>query len=1300
MKFSVLLTLIIAVHILNTPHLAAQEQDYDFVVNSDGAWTWFNDERALIKDGRLYSSYVTSQGYVGLSVHDLESNKGINSPIHLSSWTEPDDHNNASLLFREDGKLMAFYAKHHTDKFTNYRVSLVEKPESLTDWGPEIVIQSGTNHTYNNAFQLASMNGTIYNFSRTNGYNPNWKKYSASGKELSADTEFIRSGDDKTRPYVKYASNGKDRIDFFFTNGHPRKTDNNLYHMYFKGGSLYQTDGKLIMSEAELPITVDQVDKFYTFGDKSPTARPWTSSFNYSNEGHPVVTYSLQEDKSTIDYYYAYWNDTDQTWEHHYIADAGDALYDAERDYTGLVALNPHNTNEIFMSSNVNPISNKSTPHYEMYRGLTSDMGETWCWTVMTSDSKADNIRPFVPKGEKNANHVVLWLKGTYNTYTDFSTKVVGRYIRHVKARGFSNQQKKQPDGRVNHSWKFEQADLWEENGSALILKKPGQFLEKIRRPSAVAYLDVELKNSFSFSAQVKCTDVLDSGRDVILVFGYQSPQKYYYAHLSNDNTIMAHNGIFIVDGADRRRIDTPGLSNPPPTRMNDMLWHDVRIDRNTTTGSIEVFLDNLQEPLMKATDYTFQAGKVGFGSFDNTGEIRNIEIYDGRKRLWEVDNFDQKRSGNINGQSTWNAGPPGATDGARVTPLSPKGITGKSLEINSAGVQYRGNAAIDLSEYEISATEDITTYFETVLGKDANLTIAFATSNKPPIEKLNSTNTEIAGGLVLSTNGSSAITSIKGGVKHNMVLAPEVVYQHWLVRRPSIGVLEWYYRLKSSANLPAKVSIPLSSGTANKIGSIFIYNNDKIIPKTSSYFDNIYIAKGKHLGVPIINSDGSGATHVNVTPILNPFEKTVPLGDLKLKMREIAEIPASDAKGDVKARINYLTHAGDGSKRLFVNDLRNYLYLVHKKKVSVYLPFKDYFEDFVDAPRLNSGFGFVAFHPDFKSNGKFYTIHTEAGNALKNKTPEYETSLNTQVHGVLTEWTAKNPRSNTFKGTHRELLRVGFSTLLHGIQAINFNPTAKKGTADHAMLYISMGDGEENPNQTSRPQSLATHEAKIFRIDPTGSNSSNGNYGIPEDNPFIDKNNALPEIWALGIRNPHRMSWDPNTGKMFFSMIGENKIDAIYEGIKGANYGWNNREGAFVFDRENPMYVTALPKNDKDYNYTYPIIQLDHDDSKALIGGYVYNGKRIPELKGKYLFGDIVYGPLFYTDATKMKTGASAPPVYRVQLFNEKNEPTTFVKEVSHYYRADLKFGQDEAGEIYLLSKTNGKIYILERMD
>jgi len=668
MQYRILAATILALLFINTKSLLAQKQDYDFVVSTDGAWTWFNDERALIQNGRLYTSYVSSEGYVGLSTHDLKKNKAIGSPINLSTWKEADDHNNASLIFREDKKLMAFYAKHHTDKQTNYRVSLVEQPESLADWGPEVAIQSGAHHTYNNAFQLEEMNGMIYNFSRTNGYNPNWKKYSSSGKELSPDTEFIRSGDDKTRPYVKYASNTKDRIDFFFTNGHPRKTNNNLYHMYFKNGGLYQTDGTFIKKEADLPISVDEVDKFYTFGDQSPTARPWTCSFNYGEDGHPVVTYSLQEDKHTIDYYYAYWNAATKTWIHHHVADAGDALYDAERDYTGLVVLNPYNTKEIFMSANINPISGKATEHYEIYRGLTPDDGKVWNWTVLTSDSKMDNIRPFVPKGGDGKNQVVLWLRGTYKTYTDFSTQVVGRYIKCVEAQGFQRQQLWSSKSSTNHPWKFEQADLWEMDGSTLILKKPGQFLEKIRRPAALAYLDMELKDDFSFSAEVKCTYPLESGRDVILVFGYQSPQKYYYAHLSNDNTIMPHNGIFIVDHADRRRIDTPGFSNPPAARMNDLQWHEVRVDRNVKTGSIEVYVDDLETPLMRAVDHTFLNGKIGFGSFDNTGAIRNIEIQEGSQKFWAITNFNKLRSGNINGQSEWKAGPPGATDGARVS--------------------------------------------------------------------------------------------------------------------------------------------------------------------------------------------------------------------------------------------------------------------------------------------------------------------------------------------------------------------------------------------------------------------------------------------------------------------------------------------------------------------------------------------------------------------------------------------------------------------------------------------------------
>jgi hypothetical protein len=132
-----------------------------------------------------------------------------------------------------------------------------------------------------------------------------------------------------------------------------------------------------------------------------------------------------------------------------------------------------------------------------------------------------------------------------------------------------------------------------------------------------------------SYSAEVRIDEPVEfSNRDVILIWNYQSPTRFYYAHFSQDNTIYPHNGIFVVDNADRRRIDDQwnGSVGAPPA-INDTDWHDVRVDYDAATGEIEVYVDDAAEPLMTATDTTFSGGRVGFGSFDNYGRARAVHV-------------------------------------------------------------------------------------------------------------------------------------------------------------------------------------------------------------------------------------------------------------------------------------------------------------------------------------------------------------------------------------------------------------------------------------------------------------------------------------------------------------------------------------------------------------------------------------------------------------------------------------------------------------------------------------------------
>ncbi|MBU2951072.1 PQQ-dependent sugar dehydrogenase [Tamlana agarivorans] len=426
--------------------------------------------------------------------------------------------------------------------------------------------------------------------------------------------------------------------------------------------------------------------------------------------------------------------------------------------------------------------------------------------------------------------------------------------------------------------------------------------------------------------------------------------------------------------------------------------------------------------------------------------------------------------------------------------------------------------------------------------------------------------------------------------------------------------------------------------------------------------------------------------------PLDDPIAERITTDGLGLILEEFVTIPASNS-GAPNTRINFLGHANDGSDRLFVNDLNDKLHVIINGIVSTYLDVSAAFPYFAEEPRLGSGFGFFAFHPEFATNGKFYTVHTERFEALNTYTPDYISAGTDDMHGIITEWTATNPASNVFSGTKREVLRIGFDTYLHGFQQIGFNPNAISGSADYGLLYLALGDGEENPVFSGAPQDISVPHGKILRIDPLGNNAPNGAYGIPSGNPFVNTAGALGEIWAYGFRNPHRFSWDSEgTNKMFIGNIGEKNVDAVYLGEPGANYGWNAREGSFLFKTTDPNNVYPLPVNDN-FGYTYPVAQYDHDEGYALLGGFVYRGNTYPDLQGKYIFGDVVKGRIFYTEESDMISGQSFAKINEFIIYDENLNQTSFLN-LANYSRADLRFGMDAQGELYALSKQNGKIW------
>ena len=163
----------------------------------------------------------------------------------------------------------------------------------------------------------------------------------------------------------------------------------------------------------------------------------------------------------------------------------------------------------------------------------------------------------------------------------------------------------------------------WKAVGQTLVLETAGKPGGKFRRPAALAILKSPPLTDLTFRAELRSTAPVDLAvRDVQLIVGYQSPSQFYYVHLSA-KTDPVHNGIFLVNDADRKRIDVP-TSKP---YLIDQAWHRVRLERNVATGSIAVFFDDNPTPILSATDKTLAWGRVGVGSFDEIGEFRNIEV-------------------------------------------------------------------------------------------------------------------------------------------------------------------------------------------------------------------------------------------------------------------------------------------------------------------------------------------------------------------------------------------------------------------------------------------------------------------------------------------------------------------------------------------------------------------------------------------------------------------------------------------------------------------------------------------------
>ena len=430
-------------------------------------------------------------------------------------------------------------------------------------------------------------------------------------------------------------------------------------------------------------------------------------------------------------------------------------------------------------------------------------------------------------------------------------------------------------------------------------------------------------------------------------------------------------------------------------------------------------------------------------------------------------------------------------------------------------------------------------------------------------------------------------------------------------------------------------------------------------------------------------------------TALQNPIPDSIKLSDLVVNLKLIAQFPPSSDSGKLPlTRITKMDHQ-PGNSATFVLDLRGKLYKLENNRPAVYMDMAKLRSSFINKPGLATGFGSFAFHPDFYKNGLLYTTHTEpAGTAKADFT--YPDSITVTLQWVVTEWKTDQPKAFPFSGKGRELFRVDMVQGIHGLQEIAFNPLSKKGDKDYGMLYIGIGDG----GSVEKGYPFLIHSTEkiwgsILRIDPAGRNSSNGKYGIPSDNPFVKNENVktLKEIYAYGFRNPHRISWS-QSGQMLACNIGLTNIESLYIIKPGSDCGWPVREGGFLLNPYGNLdRVHSLPPGDSTSHFTYPVAQYDHDEGKAISGGFEYQGKDVPQLKGKYFFGDIPTGRVFFINMADLKHGNFAPVNEWKVAINGVSKP---LRELCGTDRVDIHFGKDINGELYILTKPDGKMYQL----
>ena len=332
------------------------------------------------------------------------------------------------------------------------------------------------------------------------------------------------------------------------------------------------------------------------------------------------------------------------------------------------------------------------------------------------------------------------------------------------------------------------------------------------------------------------------------------------------------------------------------------------------------------------------------------------------------------------------------------------------------------------------------------------------------------------------------------------------------------------------------------------------------------------------------------------------------------------------------------ITHAGDGSGRVFVVEQRGTVQVVHDGAVT------GTFLDVRDRTRAQGERGLLglAFHPAYQDNGRLFVHYSDRRGAT-----------------VLSELRADPPDTGTVDtATERVILTLEQPYGNHNGGQVAFGPDG--------YLYLALGDGGSGGDPLDAGQDLGTWLGTILRLDVDGAEP----YAVPADNPFVADPAALDEIWAYGLRNPWRFSFDRATGDLWIADVGQNAVEEVNrqraDSPGGENYGWRIMEGDACFDPPSGCDTSGL---------VLPVLTYTHASGwgRSITGGYVYRGDAVPALAGAYVFGDYVSGRIFVAEGS--------------------GDAWTARPLLDSGFRI-AAFGEDEAGELYVADYSGGVLY------